>query len=216
MGRVPVAVLISGRGSNLSALIRAAQARPYPAEIRLVLSNRAEAGGLAIAAEAGIETGVVDHRGRSREAFEAELGDRIGAAGVSLICLAGFMRLLTPGFVEARRNQILNIHPSLLPAFPGLDTHARALEAGVRISGCTVHFVSPEMDEGPIIAQSAVPVAIGDSPASLADRVLKAEHRLYPMALALVAQGRVRVVGKRALISGEPPLPDGLFVPTPD
>jgi phosphoribosylglycinamide formyltransferase 1 len=213
MARVPVAILISGSGSNMAALIAAARQADYPAEIRLVLSNRPDAAGLAVAAEAGIATGTVESRAIAREAFEAQVTQRLEAAGIELVCLAGFMRLLTPGFVARWRDRLINIHPSLLPAFKGLDTHQRALAAGVRVAGCTVHFVRAEMDHGPIIAQAAVPVSPGDIAQSLAARVLEAEHVVYPMALALVASGRARVDGERVVIENEPPLPAAMIVP---
>lgn len=191
MGRVKTAVLISGRGSNLQALIEAARAPDYPAELALVLSNVAGAGGLARAAAAGIPAEVVAHRDYpAKAAFEAALEARLKAAGVELVCLAGFMRLLSPDFVERWRGRLINIHPSLLPAFPGLDTHARVLAAGLKITGCTVHHVVAEVDAGPIIGQAAVPVLAGDSAETLAARVLAAEHRLYPACLALLAGGR--------------------------
>ncbi|HXR87389.1 MAG TPA: phosphoribosylglycinamide formyltransferase, partial [Stellaceae bacterium] len=175
MARLRCAVLISGRGTNLEALIRACAQKDFPAEIALVISNRADAGGLAHAARAKIANAVIPHRDYpSREAFEAALTKTLEAAGIQLICLAGFMRLLTAGFVDHWRDRIINIHPSLLPAFPVLDTHARALAEGVRFAGCTVHFVRAEMDHGPIIVQAAVPVLPGDDEASLAARVLTA------------------------------------------
>jgi phosphoribosylglycinamide formyltransferase 1 len=196
-GRVRAAILISGRGSNMDALLQAASAADYPARAVVVISNRPDAGGLARAAARGLATEVVDHRRFSgRPAFEAELDSRLKAHDVELVCLAGFMRLLTADFVEAWRDRIINIHPSLLPAFPGLDTHARALATGVRFAGCTVHVVRSETDSGPIIAQAAVPVLPGDDPDRLAERILVAEHRLYPMALALYASGRARVSGE--------------------
>jgi phosphoribosylglycinamide formyltransferase-1 len=198
-----VAVLISGRGSNMQALIEAARAADYPAEIVCVISNVPDAGGLAHAATAGIATETVNHREfSSREAFEAALDARLTARKVELVCLAGFMRLLTAGFVDKWQDRLLNIHPSLLPAFPGLDTHARALVAGVRFTGCTVHFVRPAMDDGPIIVQAAVPILPGDDEAGLAARVLQAEHRAYPLALRLVASGRARVAGNAVEIDG--------------
>lgn len=202
--RKRVAVLISGRGSNMAALIEAARDPGYPAEIQLVVSNRPDAEGLVRARSAGIATTVVDHRsyGADRQAFERALQSVLEKARIELVCLAGFMRLLTPWFVELWKGRMLNIHPSLLPAFRGLDTHARALEAGVRIHGATVHFVAAEMDAGPIVAQAAVPVVDGDGPQSLAARVLAVEHRIYPLALKLVAEGRVRIVGQRCLIEG--------------
>jgi phosphoribosylglycinamide formyltransferase-1 len=203
MARKRVAVLISGRGSNLQALIDAARAPDYPAEIVRVIANVPEAGGLARAAAAGIATETIDHRKfPDRPAFEAALDAAIRASGAELVCLAGFMRLLTAGFVDAWRGRLINIHPSLLPAFPGLDTHARALAAGVRLAGCTVHFVRAEMDNGPIIVQAAVPVLPGDDEPRLAARVLAAEHRAYPLALALVASGRARVSGDTVSIEG--------------
>jgi len=198
-----IAVLISGRGSNMQALIEAARAPDYPAEIVRVMSNRPDAGGLAHAGEAGIATDVVDHKAfLGRDKFEAELDRRLHDAGAELICLAGFMRLLTGRFVDAWRDRLINIHPSLLPAFPGLDTHARALAAGVRFTGCTVHFVRTEMDVGPIIVQAAVPVLPDDDEERLAARVLEAEHRAYPLALALVAGGRTSVRGETVVIDG--------------
>ena len=197
------AVLISGRGSNMRALIEAAHAPDYPAEIVRVISNRPDAGGLAYAAEGGIATDIVDHKAfLGRDKFEAELDRRLRAAEVELICLAGFMRLLTGRFVDAWTDRLINIHPSLLPAFPGLDTHARALAAGVRFTGCTVHFVRTEMDAGPIIVQAAVPVLPGDDEDRLAARVLEAEHSAYPLALSLVAGGRTSVRGNSVVIDG--------------
>ncbi len=201
-----VGILLSGRGSNMAALVEAAQADlAFPAEPALVLSNRADAAGLAFAADKGIETAVVDHKpfGKDREAFEHALDARLRESGVELVCLAGFMRLLTPWFVEQWRDRLINIHPSLLPSFKGLHTHERALETGVRLHGCTVHFVRAEMDDGPIIAQAAVPVLPGDDPDILAARVLTMEHRLYPLALSLVAAGKVRVEDERAVF--DPP-----------
>jgi phosphoribosylglycinamide formyltransferase-1 len=201
--RRKVGVLISGRGSNLAALIAATRAPDYPAEIALVIANRADAGGLALARDAGVEAAVVSHRDyASREAFDAELDRRLGAAGCELICLAGFMRILSPWFVARWHARALNIHPALLPAFPGLDVHRRTLEAGVRIAGCTVHYVIEGVDEGPIIVQAAVPVLPGDDEAALAARILAAEHRAYPRALALVASGRTRIDGARVAIVG--------------
>lgn len=197
MTKTRVGVLISGRGSNLRALIEACKAPAFPAEIVLVLSNVPRAQGLAHAEGASIPTHTIDHTDfPSREAFDAALGEALDEARVELLCNAGFMRLHTEKFVRRWWNRHLNIHPSLLPAFPGLHTHARALEAGAKISGCTVHFVRPQMDTGPIVAQAAVPVVPGDTEESLAARVLSAEHRLYPHALRLVASGAVRVEGE--------------------
>jgi phosphoribosylglycinamide formyltransferase 1 len=185
-----VAVLISGRGSNLAALFAAAKhSEDYPAEIVLVLSNKPEAGGLAIAAEAGVAARVIDHQsfGGDRAAHEAALDRILRDAGIEIVCLAGYMRRLTPLLVSAWQGRMLNIHPSLLPAFPGLDTHRRALAAGVCLHGCTVHLVTEEVDGGPILAQAAVPVLPGDTEATLAARVLAQEHILYPAALSMLA-----------------------------
>lgn len=181
-----IAILISGRGSNMRALVEAARAPDYPAQVALVLSNRLDAEGLVFAQAQGLATAIVDHRafGGQREAFERAMHEQITASGADLVCLAGFMRLLTPWFIDQWHDRLINIHPSLLPAFKGLDTHARALAAGESWHGCTVHFVSDAMDEGPIIAQAKVPVEAGDTPESLAARVLVAEHQLYPQALA--------------------------------
>ncbi|MGB0694585.1 MAG: phosphoribosylglycinamide formyltransferase [Rhodospirillaceae bacterium] len=199
--RLKIAVLISGRGSNMEALIAACADPAFPAEIALVLSNRADAAGLDKAAKAGIATAVIDHKAfKGRAAFEDVLHARLVAAGVELICLAGFMRLLTAGFVERWRDRMINIHPSILPAFKGLDTHARVLALGGRLHGCTVHFVRPEMDAGPIIMQAAVPVLPEDSEEALAARVLTQEHVIYPQALRLVAEGRAVVEGDRVML----------------
>ncbi|SLN48595.1 phosphoribosylglycinamide formyltransferase [Oceanibacterium hippocampi] len=196
-----VGILISGRGSNMEALIRATALPDHPAKIVLVVANRADAGGLATAAAAGIATAVIDHRDHAdRAAFEAAMDGALRAAGVELVCLAGFMRILGNDFVNSWRDRLVNIHPSLLPAFKGLHVHERALDAGVRISGCTVHYVRPEMDSGPIIAQAAVPVADNDTPDSLAARILAEEHRIYPAALRWIAEGRVSIYGERVRI----------------
>jgi phosphoribosylglycinamide formyltransferase-1 len=203
MGRLKVGVLISGRGSNLKALIDACAMSDFPASIACVISNRADAGGLDHAAQAGIPTKVIPHRSfPDREAFDQALDATLRQSGVELVCLAGFMRLLTTGFVAAWRDRMINIHPSLLPSFPGLHTHERVIAAGNRVTGCTVHYVRAEMDTGPIIVQAAVPVRPDDDPDRLAARVLAAEHRAYPLALRLVAEGRTRVVGERVEISG--------------
>ena len=204
MAKKRVGVLISGRGSNMAALIEAAKDKNYPAEIALVLSNRPDAGGLKTAQAAGIATEIVDHTtfGKDREAFERALQAALEAHRIELVCLAGFMRLLTPWLVSRWPQRMLNIHPALLPAFKGLNTHVRALEAGVKTHGATVHFVVPELDSGPIIAQGAVPVLDGDTPDSLAARVIKIEHRIYPLALRLVAEGRVHVEAGRCVVSG--------------
>jgi phosphoribosylglycinamide formyltransferase 1 len=192
MSKKRVAVLISGRGSNMTALIEAAKAKDYPAEIALVVSNRPEAAGLAAARAEGVATAVVDHApfGEDREAFERALDGELNAHRIDLVCLAGFMRLLTPWFVTRWSGRMLNIHPSLLPQFKGLHTHRRALEAGVKKHGATVHFVVAEMDTGPIVAQDSVTVRDGDTEETLAQRVLEVEHRLYPRALRAVAEGR--------------------------
>jgi phosphoribosylglycinamide formyltransferase-1 len=209
MSRKRVAVLISGRGSNMAALIDAARDKDYPAQIVLALSNRPDAGGLDTARANGIATEVVDHTafGKDRAAFEAALQAALIKHRIEIVCLAGFMRLLTAGFVEAWPERMINIHPALLPAFKGLDTHQRALDAGAKMHGATVHFVVPEMDAGPIIMQGAVAVLPDDSEQTLGRRVLAVEHRIYPLALSLVAQGRVRVENGRCLIDGVP-VPD--------
>jgi phosphoribosylglycinamide formyltransferase-1 len=195
MAKLKLGVLISGRGSNLQALIDATADPSFPAQIALVISNRADAGGLARAEAAGIATKVIPHKEfASREAFDAALDSALRQAGVGLVCLAGFMRLLTAGFSQGWHDRLINIHPSLLPAFKGLDSHARALAAGVRFSGCTVHFVRPEMDAGPIILQAAVPVHDGDDEDALAARILEAEHKSYPLAVRLIAEDRIRIV----------------------
>lgn len=199
-----VGILISGRGSNMMSLIAAAREPDYPAEIACVLSNRPDAVGLVKAAAEGLSARAIDHkRFASREAFEAELDAALKAADVDLVACAGFMRRMTAQFVERWHDRMLNIHPSLLPAFPGLDTHARALAAGVKLTGCTVHVVRTEVDCGPIIAQAAVPVMEGDSEESLAARVLEAEHRLYPLALGLFASGKAIVAGDKVSVAQE-------------
>jgi phosphoribosylglycinamide formyltransferase 1 len=200
MPRLRLGVLISGRGSNLQALIEACADSAYPAEIVSVISDRAEAPGLAIAVAAGIP-GVAVSR-RDRPAFAAEADVLLRRQHVDLVCLAGFMRVLDTAFVDAWRDKMVNIHPSLLPAFPGLHPHRRALAAGVRFSGCTVHFVRPEIDAGPIIAQAVVPIRPGDDEARLAARILGVEHRLYPIAVRLIAEGRVRVAADVVEIDG--------------
>ena len=215
MARLSVAVLISGRGSNLQALINACAEPAFPAEIDLVISNEPGARGLALAEAAGVATRIVNHRDFSdRPSFDAALTAALAEAAADLVCLAGFMRLLTADFVERWRDRLINVHPSLLPAFKGLHVHERVIEAGVRITGCTVHFVRPEMDDGPIMVQAAVPVAPGDTPDGLAQRVLAAEHRCYPLAVRLIAEGRVAVAGTVVTISGSDPLlPAGFLNP---
>lgn len=203
MARLKLAVLISGRGSNLQALIDACAAPDYPAEIAVVISNVPDAQGLDRAKAAGIDTRTVDHRDfDGRPAFEAAVDEALGACGAELVCLAGFMRLLTADFVTQWENRLINVHPSLLPAYKGLDTHARVIEDGVRITGCTVHFVRPEMDDGPIIVQAAVAVQPDDDQAALAARVLGAEHRCYKLAVRLIAEGRVTIENGTARIDG--------------
>ena len=199
----------------MAALIRAAQDDSYPAEVELVLSNRSDAAGLTYARASGIATGIVDHKeyGGDRRAFEQALQDRLDAHQIDILCLGGFMRLLTPWFVERWHGRMLNIHPSLLPAFKGLHTHARALAAGVKIHGATVHFVIPDMDSGPIIAQGAVPVSDDDTADTLAARVLAVEHRIYPLALRLLCNGAIQVVEGRCIIAAEAPSELALIVP---
>jgi phosphoribosylglycinamide formyltransferase 1 len=211
MIRKRVGVLISGRGSNLQALIDACRLRDFPAEIVMVVSNVPQAQGLLRAEAALIPTLTINHKDfASRETFDAALDAALKEAKVELLCNAGFLRLHTEGFVKSWRDRHLNIHPSLLPAFKGLHTHARVLDEGAKISGCTVHFVRPEMDCGPIVAQAALPVLPGDTQESLAARVLQAEHRLYPHALRLVASGAVRVEGERVVgmtqVRDQPPI----------
>ena len=212
--RKRTAVLISGRGSNMRALVERARDPSYPAEIVLVLSNRPDAAGLGFAAENKIARAVVDHKiYAGREEFERSMQCLLELHRVELICLAGFMRMLTPWFVGQWKGRMLNIHPALLPAYRGLDTHARALADGVKIHGCTVHFVVPAMDEGPIIAQAAVAVLDSDTPESLAGRVLAEEHVIYPAALACVAEGRLRIEGNRVYSADPETLPPSLRVP---
>jgi len=215
MSRKRVAVLITGRGSNMAALIEAATAADYPAEIALVVANRADAAGLKIAEAAGVATLAVDHTryGRDREAFERTIDAALAAGCIELVCLAGFMRLLTPWFALRWRDRLINIHPSLLPSFKGLDTHAQVLASGVRISGCTVHFVRPEMDSGPILVQAAVPVLPTDDEERLAARVLAAEHLCYPLAVRLIAEGRVRVQEDRVELNVADEAADRLISP---
>jgi phosphoribosylglycinamide formyltransferase-1 len=194
MTRKRVAILISGRGSNMAALIEAAKAPDYPAEIALVVSNRPDAGGLALARAMGVATAVLDHKpfGKDRAAFDAALQAILDQHRIELICLGGFMRLFTAQFTRAWYGRMLNIHPSLLPAFPGLDPHGQALRAGAKTSGATVHFVIPETDAGPIVMQESVPVYPDDTPDTLAARVLQVEHRIYPRALRELAEGRIK------------------------
>lgn len=214
-----VAILISGRGSNMEALVAAAASDDYPAEIVGVIANTPKARGLESARMRGIATRVVPQRDYpDRAAHDEAIAAVLEELGAEIVCLAGYMRLLTPGFVARWAGRMINIHPSLLPAFPGLDTHARALAAGVRVHGATVHFVTEAMDDGPIVAQAAVPVLATDTSDALADRVLKAEHRLYAMALALVARGEARVEEGRTEFSATSDwgAEDSLFSPAPD
>ncbi len=213
--RLRLGVLISGRGSNLQALIDAAKDPDFPAEVALVISNKPDAPGLDRAHAAGIPALVIRPRDYAdKPAHEMAMTAALEQAGVGLVCLAGFMRLLSPCFVEHWQDRLINIHPSLLPAFPGLHTHEKALETGVRFHGCTVHFVRVEMDTGPIIVQAAVPVADKDTPDSLAARVLEQEHRAYPLAVRLIAQGRVTVEGNRVRIR-QGTVPAAVIAPVP-
>jgi phosphoribosylglycinamide formyltransferase 1 len=209
MSRKRVAVLISGRGSNMSALIEAAKDKNYPADIVVVVSNRPNAGGLATALDNGVATEVVDHTkfSKDRAAFDCALQAVLVKHRVDIVCLAGFMRLLTGDFVNLWQGRMLNIHPALLPEFKGLDTHKRAIAAGAKLHGATVHFVVAEMDSGPIIVQGAVAVRANDTEETLSARVIKVEHSIYPQALKLVAEGRVAVVNGHCLIDGAP-VPD--------
>jgi phosphoribosylglycinamide formyltransferase 1 len=204
ISRRRAAILVSGRGSNMAALIAAAASADYPAEIALVASNRPDAPGLARAKAAGIATTIVDHTrfGKDREAFEHALQAELDVHRIDIVCLAGFMRLFTPWFVERWPGRMLNVHPALLPSFKGLKTHEQAIAAGVKIHGASVHLVVPEMDSGPIVAQAATAVRDDDTADTLADRILALEHRIYPLALRLLAEGRLRIVNGRCLIEG--------------
>jgi len=215
--KLNVGVLISGRGSNLQALLDACAAPDFPARIALVFSNVPSAGGLARAKEAGVPTCVMDHQQfPDRGSFEEALHGELTKAGVELVCLAGFMRLLTDGFVGRWRDRLINIHPSLLPAFPGLHAHDRVIAYGARFSGCTVHYVREAMDDGPIIAQAVVPVHPDDDADRLAARVLAEEHRIYPFAVRLIAFGRTRVNGERVIITDARPPSAALLNPELD
>ena len=214
MARLKLGVLVSGRGSNLQALVETCRDPSFPAEIALVVSNVATAAAVARARAAGIATTVIPHRDfPSRAEFDAAVDRALRGAGVELVCLAGFMRLFTAGFVDGWRDRMINIHPSLLPAFKGLHPQQQALDAGVRISGCTVHFVRNEMDAGPIIVQAAVPVLPGDAADDLAARILVAEHLAYPQAVRLIAEGLVRVEEERVLVDLPGWAPPPLIVP---
>jgi phosphoribosylglycinamide formyltransferase-1 len=198
-----IGVLVSGRGSNLQALIDAGRRGELGGEIAIVVSNVETAPGLERARRAGIPTAFRDHRGKTREAFDAEIVEILRAHRVDLVCLAGFMRLLSPVFVRAFPGRIVNIHPALLPAFPGLDAQRQAWEHGAKVSGATVHLVDEGLDSGPIVAQEAVPVLSSDTPETLAERILGVEHRLYPRAVRLLLDGRCRVEGRRVIVEGE-------------
>ena len=210
-----VAILISGRGSNMAALIEAAMAADFPAEIAVVISNKADAGGLAKAAASGVPTVTIESKpfGKDRAAFETALQSALDQYQVDLICLGGFMRLFTADFVQRWHGRMLNIHPSLLPSFPGLDPHGQALRAGVKISGATVHFVIPETDAGPIVMQGAIAVGDDDTPDTLAARILEIEHRIYPDALRLLASGRIRLEGDICKTAGSAGTADTLISP---
>jgi phosphoribosylglycinamide formyltransferase 1 len=199
--KIPIAVLLSGSGTNLQAIIDAIEAGKLDAEIKLVLSNKADAYGLVRAQKHGIPTALLNHKDFStREAFDEAVVTRLRQCGVDLVVLAGFMRLLSPVFVQAYSNRIMNIHPALLPSFPGLNVQQKAVEHGVRFSGCTVHFVNEECDEGPIIIQAVVPVFPDDTGERLAARILEQEHRIYPRAIQLYAEGRLKVIGRKVFL----------------
>ncbi|MFZ5780973.1 MAG: phosphoribosylglycinamide formyltransferase [Pseudomonadota bacterium] len=206
MAKLKVGVLISGRGSNMAALIEAARASDYPAEIACVASNVPDAAGLATARAAGIVTAVIPHKGYpDRESFDRAVSAELERHGVEAVALAGFMRIQSPWFPQRWKDRIINIHPSLLPAFPGLHVQQKAIDAGVRISGCTVHFVTAELDAGPIIAQAAVPVLPDDTADTLAARILRQEHRLYPLVVRWLAEGRLSIAGGRVAVADVPP-----------
>ncbi|ANB73757.1 phosphoribosylglycinamide formyltransferase [Paraburkholderia phytofirmans] len=203
-------ILISGRGSNMEAIIRACADEGWAAQVAAVIANRSDAAGLAFAASHGIATAVVDHRQfPDRDSFDAALAQEIDSFAPDLVVLAGFMRVLTAGFVDHYAGRMLNVHPSLLPSFPGLKTHQQALDAGVRLHGASVHFVTSQLDHGPIVAQAAVPVEAGDTPATLAERVLATEHIIYPRAVRWFVEGRLALDGLRVTLT--PPEPQWLF-----
>ncbi|CAN7478423.1 phosphoribosylglycinamide formyltransferase [Trinickia sp. LjRoot230] len=205
-----IVILISGRGSNMEAIVRACSHEAWPARIAAVIANRPDAAGLAFAAQAGIATAVVDYLDfPERDAFDAALAEQLDHFAPDLIVLAGFMRVLTTGFVERYAGRMLNVHPSLLPSFPGLKTHQRALDAGVTLHGATVHFVTPQLDHGPIVVQAAVPVMQGDDAARLASRILACEHIIYPRAVRWFVEGRLAIEGMRVMVT--PPEPQWLF-----
>jgi phosphoribosylglycinamide formyltransferase-1 len=206
MAKLKVGILISGRGSNMAALIRAAKAPDYPAEIACVVSNVASAPGVKIAADAGVATAVVPHGGFSdRESFDRALSAELEKRGVQLVVLAGFMRIFSPWFPRYWAGRVINIHPSLLPCFKGLHVQQQALDAGVRLSGCTVHMVVADLDSGPIVAQAAVPVLAGDTAVTLAARILRQEHRLYPLTVRWFAEDRIAVADGKVTVSGVAP-----------
>ncbi len=214
MSELSLAILISGRGSNMQALVEACAEPGFPARVATVISNRSDAAGLATAASHGIATAVVDHkRFADRETFELALDTAIDESGAELVCLAGFMRLLGADFVDRRDNRLINIHPSLLPAYKGLDTHERVLADGARFAGCTVHFVRSAMDAGPIIVQAAVPVLADDTAESLAARVLAQEHRIYPLAVRWIAEDRVSLYDNRVSVAGAAAAAEALINP---
>jgi len=217
LAKLKVAVLISGRGSNMQALIDAAADPGYPAELVLAVSNVPGAGGLERAEKAGVATAVINHKDfEDREAFEAALHEKLKEAKAELVCLAGFMRVLTENLVRSWRDRLINIHPSLLPAFKGLHVQERVIEAGVRFTGCTVHFVRPAMDDGPIIVQACVPVLQDDDADVLAARILVQEHKIYPLAVRLIAEGRVRINSERVVINGAIETNGALINPEPE
>jgi phosphoribosylglycinamide formyltransferase-1 len=214
MAKLKVGVLISGRGSNMASLVRAAWEEDYPAEIACVVSNVADAPGVKIARDAGIVTAVISHGDYpDRETFERAVTAELDKHGVRLVALAGFMRVLSPWFPQYWHDRIVNVHPSLLPAFKGLEAQQKAIDAGARVSGCTVHFVVPAVDGGPIIAQAAVPVLAGDTADRLATRILRQEHRLYPMVVRWFGEGRIAIVGGRVEVKGVAPGATLLFSP---
>ena len=216
MAKLRVGILISGRGSNMAALIEAAKAADYPAEIAVVVSNVAEAAGLDIARKAGVATAAISHKGfPDREGFDRAVSAELEKHGVGLVALAGFMRIQSPWFPAHWHGRIVNIHPSLLPAFPGLRVQQQALDAGVRVSGCTVHFVTDQLDGGPIIAQAVVPVLPDDTAQTLSDRILRQEHRLYPLVVRWFAEGRLSVAGAQVTVAGVPQGSALLFSPDP-
>lgn len=216
MAKLRLAVLISGRGSNMQALIDAASAPGYPAEVVLVISNKADAAGIERAAAAGLPTLVIDHRKfPNRTEFDREMTAAMEAAGAELVCLAGFMRLLSEAFVTHWRDRLINIHPSLLPAFRGLNVQARAIEAGARFSGCTVHFVRRETDAGPVIVQAAVAIHADDDADTLAARILEQERVIYPAAVRWIAEGRVRIHDETVIVDGAAPPGGAMINPSP-